>query len=103
MDEKKLDYTKRVMYRTVSNDFPKDEKMDYDMIIFFSPIGVQSLIKNFPEYKQGDAGIGCFGSATAKMIEEEGLRLDCEAPQPEYPSMAAALDAFLKENHKYHG
>ena len=103
LDEKKLDYTKSVMYRTVSNDFPKDEKMDYDMIIFFSPIGVQSLIKNFPEYKQGDAGIGCFGSATAKMIEEEGLRLDCEAPQPEYPSMAAALDAFLKENHKYHG
>ena len=102
LDKKKLTYTKSVMYRTVSSDFPADEKMDYDMIIFFSPLGIQSLVKNFPDYKQGDAAIGCFGSATAKAVEDAGLRLDCEAPQPEYPSMVAALDAFLKENHKSH-
>ena len=88
------------MYRTVSADFPADEKMDYDIIIFFSPLGIQSLVKNFPDYKQGDAAIGCFGSTTAKTVEDAGLRLDCEAPQPEYPSMVAVLDAFLKENHK---
>lgn len=102
LDEKKLDYTKSVMYRTVSNDFPENEKLDYDMIIFFSPLGIQSLIKNFPDFKQGDTAIGCFGSTTAKAVEEAGLRLDCEAPQPEYPSMVAAIDAFLKENHKHH-
>ena len=90
------------MYRTVSADFPENEKMDYDMIIFFSPLGIQSLVKNFPDYKQGDAAIGCFGGTTAKAVEEAGFRLDCEAPQPEYPSMVAALDAFLKENHKNH-
>jgi uroporphyrinogen-III synthase len=70
------------------------------MIIFFSPIGVQSLLKNFPDFKQGDIAIGCFGSTTAKAIVDEGLRLDCEAPTPEYPSMSMALDAFLKENQK---
>lgn len=102
LDEKKLDYTKSVMYRTVSNDFPDNEKMEYDMIIFFSPLGIQSLVKNFPEFVQGDIAIGCFGSTTAKAVEEAGMRLDCEAPQPQYPSMTAALDAFLKENHKYH-
>ena len=102
LDQKKLSYTKSVMYRTVSSDFPEDEKMEYDMIIFFSPLGIQSLMKNFPDYKQGDAAIGCFGSTTAKVVEESGFRLDCEAPQPEYPSMVAALDAFLKENHKNH-
>lgn len=102
LDKKKLNYTKSIMYRTVSADFPADEKMDYDMIIFFSPLGIQSLVKNFPDYKQGDAVIGCFGSTTAKAVEEAGLRLDCEAPQPEYPSMVAVLDAFLKENHKNH-
>jgi Uroporphyrinogen-III synthase len=100
LDEKKLAYTKSVMYRTVSNDFDEDEKLDYDMIVFFSPIGIQSLLKNFPAFKQGDTAIGCFGSATAKAVEDAGLRLDCEAPQPDYPSMAAALEAFLKENHK---
>ena len=100
LDIKKLNYTKSIMYRTVSADFPENEKMNYDMIIFFSPLGIQSLVKNFPDYKQGDAAIGCFGGTTAKAVEEAGFRLDCEAPQPEYPSMVAALDAFLKENHK---
>ncbi len=102
LDEKKIGYTKSVMYRTVSNDFPAEEKLDHDMIIFFSPLGILSLRTNFPEYVQGDAGIGCFGSATAKAVEDAGLRLDCEAPQPEYPSMTAALEAFIKENHKFH-
>lgn len=102
LEEKKINYTKSVMYRTVSNTFAEDEKLDYDLMIFFSPLGIQSLVTNFPEYKQGDAGIGCFGGATAKIIEEVGLRLDCEAPQPELPSMTAVLEAFLKENHKFH-
>lgn len=101
LDQKKINYTKSVMYRTVSNDFDKDEKFDYDMIIFFSPLGIQSLLKNFPDFKQGDRAIGCFGNATAKAVVDAGLRLDCEAPQPDYPSMTAALEAFLKENHKH--
>ena len=101
--EKKLNFTKSVMYRTVSNEFEKDEKLDYDMIIFFSPLGIQSLVTNFPEYKQGTMAIGCFGNSTAKAIEDAGLRLDCFAPQPEFPSMAAALESFLKENHAHHG
>ncbi|MDN5297370.1 MAG: uroporphyrinogen-III synthase [Bacteroidota bacterium] len=102
LEEKKIDYTESVMYRTVSNDFDKDEPFDYDMVIFFSPAGVQSLFKNFPDFKQGDIAIGCFGSTTAKAVEEAGLRLDCEAPLPGLPSMTAALENFLKENHKNH-
>ncbi|MCE5206149.1 MAG: uroporphyrinogen-III synthase [Porphyromonadaceae bacterium] len=102
LDEKKINYTKSVMYRTVSNDFEEGEKLDYDMIIFFSPLGIQSLTTNFPDFKQEDIAIGCFGTSTAKAVEEAGLRLDCEAPQPDYPSMAAALEAFLRENHKNH-
>lgn len=100
LDQKKLNYTKSVMYRTVSNDFEEGDTIDADMIIFFSPLGVASLIKNFPDFEQGDMAIGCFGTTTAKAVEEAGLRLDCEAPMPEFPSMTAALDAFLKENHK---
>lgn len=102
LDTKKINYTKSVMYRTVSNTFEEGEKLDYDMIIFFSPIGIHSLVTNFPDFKQGDMAIGCFGSTTAKAVVELGLRLDCEAPQPDYPSMTAALEAFLKENHKNH-
>lgn len=102
LTSKKLKFTMSVMYRTVSNDYEEGEELNADMIIFFSPLGVQSLKKNFPDFQQDDRAIGCFGPATAKAIEEEGLRLDCEAPTPEYPSMIMALDAFLKDNHKKH-
>lgn len=86
-----------VMYRTVSNDFKADEPFDYDMLIFFSPSGVQALLKNFPDFKQGDIAIGCFGPATAKAVRDAGLRLDLEAPSPEYPSITAALKAYIEK------
>lgn len=97
LDSNKINYTKAVMYRTVSNDFGPDEKFDYDMLIFFSPSGIDALMKNFPDFKQGDIKIGCFGATTAKAVRDAGLRLDVEAPSPKAPSMTAALDMFLKE------
>lgn len=100
LDEKSIQYSKAIMYCTVSNDFGPDEPFDYDMVVFFSPSGVQSLLKNFPNFDQKEMKIASFGSATAKTVRDSGLRLDVEAPSPEYPSMTAAIDAFLKENHK---
>lgn len=100
LDEKKVDYTKSIMYRTVSNEFTEEDILSYDMLIFFSPSGIVSLFKNAPDFVQGEKAIGCFGAATAKAVRDAGLRLDCEAPLPGVPSMTAALDAFLKENHK---
>ena len=97
LDAKKINYTKAVMFRTVSNDFAKDEKFDYDMLVFFSPSGISSLLKNFPDFKQDDIKIGCFGPTTAKAVKDAGLRLDVEAPTVEAPSMTAALDLYLKK------
>jgi uroporphyrinogen-III synthase len=94
---KRIHYTTAVMYRTVSNDFSEEEKFDYDMLVFFSPAGITSLLKNFPNFKQEDIQIGCFGSATAKAALEAGLRIDVEAPTQEAPSMIAALEIFLKK------
>lgn len=99
---KNVDFTTSVMYRTVSNDYEEGETLDADMVIFFSPLGVSSLLKNFPDFEQGDMGIGCFGAGTAKVLEDNNLRIDCLAPQPEFPSMTMALDDFLKKNHKKH-
>ena len=100
LDAKKINHTEAVMYRTVSNDFTADEKFDYDMLLFFSPAGIASLLKNFPEFDQKDIAIGCFGPATAKAVKDAGLRLDLEAPTVEAPSMTAALDKFLAEHNK---
>ena len=102
LDSKKLQHTECVMYRTVSNDFTEEEikNFDYDMLIFFSPTCIQSLTKNFPEFKQGDIRIGTFGPSTAKAVEDMGLRLDLQAPSEQYPSMTSALKAYLQENKK---
>lgn len=99
LDNTKIKYSKAVMYRTVSNDFTADEPFDYDVLIFFSPAGIDSLLKNFPDFKQGDIRIGVFGVATAKAVTDVGLRLDFQAPNPKTPSMVSALDAYLTENN----
>jgi uroporphyrinogen-III synthase len=67
------------------------------MLLFFSPSGILSLMKNFPKFKQKDIKIGCFGPTTAKAALDAGLRLDIEAPTPEAPSMTAALERYLKK------
>ena len=99
LDNTKIKYEKAVMYRTVSNDFTPEETFDYDMLLFFSPAGIDSLLKNFPEFNQGDIKIGAFGNSTAKAVEDAGLRLDFQAPNPKTPSMTAALDAYLTEHN----
>jgi len=100
LDAKNITHTEAVMYRTVSNDFTEDEKFDYDMLLFFSPAGISSLMKNFPNFEQNEIAIGCFGPATAKAVKDAGLRLDLEAPTVETPSMTAALDKFIGEHNQ---
>jgi len=89
-----------VMYRTVSNDFTNKEEFNYDMLLFFSPQGVASLMKNFPNFQQGEIQIGCFGTTTAQAVRDAGLRLDLSVPTLGCSSMALALNEFIKENHK---
>lgn len=98
LTQSKINFTPAVMYRTVSNDFAPDEAFDYDMLVFFSPQGIHSLMKNFPEFKQGDIAIAVFGAATAKAAEEAGLRIDIAAPSPETPSMTLAIDNYLRQH-----
>lgn len=100
LEKSNINYTKAIMYRTVSNDFTPEESFDYDMLVFFSPAGIASLLKNFPNFEQKAIKIACFGPTTAKAAKEAGLHLDIEAPTPEMPSITGALDLFLKQNNK---
>ncbi len=95
LDKAKIKHTRAVMYRTVSNDFTPDEAFNYDMLVFFSPQGIESLMKNFPNFNQGDIAVATFGVNTAKAAREANLRIDIEAPSPQTPSMPAAIDQFL--------
>ena len=102
LNAKKLNHSECIMYRTVSNDFTEEEvkNFDYDMLIFFSPSGIESLTKNFPDFHQGDIAIATFGPATAKAAKDAGLRLDIEAPSEKHPSMTGALQHYLLENQE---
>ena len=93
----KVKLTTVVMYRTVSAEFIPEEIKSYDMLVFFTPAGINSLFENSPQYKQEDQKIGIFGPATAKAAEDRGLEIACKAPSPEFPSMASALEDYLEK------
>lgn len=105
LDRADIAYTMSVMYRTVSNDFGPDEKLDYDMLLFFSPAGIDSLLKNFPDFDQAQNGIrvGCYSKATCDAAQAAGLKLALSAPTPETPSMTSALDEYLKKEGNEEG
>lgn len=100
LNEKKLKHTECVMYRTVTDEYPKDQPFDFDMIVLFTPAGVKSLIENFPDFKQGNTCLACFGNVTKEAIEAAGLRCDCFAPTPQARSMTAAIEMYLEEHNK---
>ncbi len=100
LDKAGVDYTNVVFYRTVASDLSDMRDVHYDMLVFFSPGGIESLRKNFPDYEQNDTVVAAFGPTTAKAVREAGLRLDIEAPLPEAPSMTGAIELYLKRGEK---
>ena len=100
LDLEKIDYKKAILYRTVASDLSDLEDVYYDVLIFFSPTGIESLLKNFPDFKQNKTLIAAFGPTTAKAIVDHNLRLDIHAPQPHIPSMSMAIEQFIKQRKK---
>ncbi len=96
-----IKHTMAVFFRTVASDMSDIKDLNkFDMLVFFSPGGIESLKKNFPKFKQGDVAIAAFGPTTAKAVEEHGYRLDLQAPLPEAPSMTGAIELFIKRQAK---
>ncbi len=96
LKKSKISFSKVVMYQTVSADLSDLKNVNYDILVFFSPSGISSLIENFPEFQQNGTKIACFGPATAKAIKAAGLNLDIKAPTKESPSMIMALENFIR-------
>ena len=99
-EAKKLQVRECVMYRTLCNDLPSDTPFDFDMVVLFTPAGVESLLKNVPNFKETQAKLACFGKSTAKAIEEAGLPLELEAPSVKAPSITGSLELYLEEHNK---
>jgi len=100
LDEKKLDWQDAMMYRTVSSDLSDLSDVTYDVLVFFSPLGIQSLYENFPDFKQNETRLAIFGTSTSKAVEERGLTINIKAPTPDTPSMTMALEKYLQQSNK---
>ncbi|MCH3881254.1 MULTISPECIES: uroporphyrinogen-III synthase [Tenacibaculum] len=97
LDKLKINWTRANLYRTVVSDLSDLENVFYDILVFFSPSGIDSLFKNFPEFKQNKTRLAVFGNSTIKAVEDRGLRVDIAAPTPETPSMTMALEKYIKD------
>ncbi len=97
MDTSGLHFTEAVMYETIPTDLSDLDVAAYDIIAFFSPSGINSLLTNFPDFRQNGTRMAAFGPTTAKAITNAGLTLDIEAPLPNAPSMTGALDLYIKK------
>ncbi|AXO80477.1 uroporphyrinogen-III synthase [Olleya aquimaris] len=96
----KINWKEAVFYKTVISDLSDLENVTYDILVFFSPSGIESLFHNFPEFKQNDTRIAVFGNTTIKAVEAKGLRVDIAAPTPETPSMTMALQKYIDKANK---
>lgn len=95
LEDMHIEYNKAVIYKTVAVDLTFLNMKEYDMLIFFSPVGIKSLYKNFPNFSQGKTIIGTFGNTTQKTAIELGLDVEVFAPSPNSPSMTMAIDNYL--------
>ena len=100
LDENQISYTKGIFYKTLACDLSGLDLKQYDMMVFFSPAGVNSLFKNFPKFTQNSTIIGAFGPTTSKAVKDSGLTLNIEAPSKTAPSMTMAIDEYLQKFYK---
>jgi len=100
LDDSSIIYTKGIFYKTLASDLSHIDIKKYQMLIFFSPSGIASLYKNFPEFEQNSTVIGAFGPTTGKAVTDAGLTLDIEAPTKNSPSMTMAIEEYLHKNMK---
>ena len=100
LDALGVNWTRAVLYRTVVSDLSDLENVFYDILVFFSPSGIDSLFQNFPDFKQNNTRIAVFGNSTVQAATEAGLKCNITAPTPETPSMTMALEKYIKEVNK---
>lgn len=100
LDSNAIRYTKATLYRTLPNDLSKIKPEDYDMLVFFSPNGVEALKDGKPDFVQGKRVIAAFGPATCQAVVDAGYKLNIEAPSAQAPSMSMAIDQYLQVSNK---
>ncbi len=100
LQKNKFDFQEAMMYRTVSSDLSDLSDITYDVLVFFSPLGIKSLYDNFPDFKQNKTRLAVYGNSTCKAVEDKGLDINIKAPTPNIPSMTMALEKYLQQSNE---
>jgi len=100
LETNEFNFKSVMMYRTVSSDLSDLSDVTYDILVFFSPLGIQSLYDNFPQFKQNFTRLAIYGKSTSEAVKNRGLYIDIAAPSPESPSMTMALENYLKKSNR---
>ena len=100
LDSININWTRAKLYKTVVSDLSDLRDVYYDILVFFSPSGIESLFKNFPDFKQNNTRIAVYGNATVKAASDAKLRIDIKAPTPDTPSMTMAIEKYISQNSK---
>ncbi len=100
LNEIGIDWKSATFFRTKISDLSDLKDVYYDILVFYSPSGIESLYKNFPDFKQNDTRIAVYGKSTVQAAKDKGLRIDIMAPTPETPSMTMALQKYIREANK---
>jgi uroporphyrinogen-III synthase len=100
LDSVGIDWTRAQLYKTVVSDLSDLRDVSYDVLVFFSPSGIQSLFHNFPDFEQNNTKIAVYGNTTVKAANEAKLRIDIKAPTEETPSMTMAIEKFISASKK---
>ncbi|MFT6371147.1 MAG: uroporphyrinogen-III synthase [Maribacter sp.] len=95
LDALGISWKRGIFYKTVISDLSDLRNVYYDILVFFSPSGIESLLKNFPDFEQNETRIAVFGNSTVDAATGAGLRIDIKAPTPETPSMTMALQKYV--------
>lgn len=99
LEANEFDFQTAMMYKTVSSDLSDLSDVTFDVLVFFSPLGIESLYENFPKFKQNKTRMAIFGSKTSKAVVDRGLYINIQAPTPENLSMGMALENYLKKSN----
>jgi uroporphyrinogen-III synthase len=98
LDKLKLNWKRAELFKTVISDLSDLRDVYYDILVFFSPSGIDSLFKNFPDFEQNKTKIAVYGNTTLKAAENANLRIDISAPSKDFPSMSMAIEKYIKIN-----
>jgi len=100
LNELGVKWVQGTFYKTVISDLSSLKNVYYDILVFFSPSGIESLFSNFPDFKQNETRIAAYGSSTLQAAKDAGLRIDISAPAPKVSSMSRALDIYIEKANK---